>query len=412
MVLSGTYWERDVVVALMNQHIRQAMRSMAPAARQPYASLDRASAPVPLPVTATPISSAPQGAAIESAALLQEWDELARRSRAALYLSPAWIQAWWRAFGTGRMDILTLRRGGRLVGLLPMTWNQGVLESAANYHTPAFELLAEDSEAALTLARDVFAKRPPHLCITSLDPAEGTLIACQRAAEEAGYKVLIRDYQRSPYLDLVGSWNEYESGLGRNLLRNLRRARRHLEPEGALTVEIFRGDRGFGKLLHEAFAVEASGWKGAGRTAIESDPRTRAFYTDIARWGASRGMLHLYFLRLGRRPLAMYFALVHRGTCHLLKGGFDPAYRRYSPGNLLMHTVIRDCFTAGLTRIEFNGDAEAYKFCWAAAVRERKRLEAFAPNFSGRLAWAGFTFVRPVARRLLHALGIRPEGDV
>jgi len=305
-----------------------------------------------------------------------------------------------------------LRRGKRLVGLLPMAQNHGVLESAANYHTPAFGILAEDSEAALALTRELFAGRPTHLSITSLDPAAETISACQHTAEEAGYKVVIRAYQRSLYIDLNGTWGEYESGLGRNLLRNLRRARKHLEQESVLGVEIADGRERFEGLLHEAFAVESSGWKGAGRTAIESHPRTRDFYTDVARWGAARGMLRLYFLRLGHRPLAMYFALVHQGICHLLKGGYDPAYRRYSPGNLLMHAVIRDCFAAGFTRIEFNGDAEPYKFCWAAAVRERKRLEAFAPNAAGRLAWAGFTYVRPVARRLQRALGIRPDADV
>lgn len=293
-----------------------------------------------------------------------------------------------------------------------MVWDHGLLESAANYHTPGFGILAEDNEAALTLARDLLAERPAHLSITSLDPAEETIAACQRSAEEAGYRVVMRAYQRSLYVDLVGSWNAYESGLGRNLLRNLRRARKHLEREGAVTVEIALGDRHIDGLLQEAFAVEASGWKGAGQTAIESDPRTRAFYTDVARWGAAHGMLRLYLLRLGRQPIAMYFALAHQGTCHLLKGGYNPVYHRYSPGNLLMQAVIQDCFAAGFTRIEFNGDAEPYKFCWAAAVRERKRLEAFAPNFSGRLAWSNFTFVRPVARRLQHAFGIRPDGDV
>ena len=299
-----------------------------------------------------------------------------------------------------------------MVAVLPMVWNHGVLESAANYHTPGFGILAEDNEAALALSRGVFAEKPAHLSITSLDSAEETISAWQRAAEETGYRVVMRAYQRSLYIDLVGSWSRYESGLGRNLLRNLRRARKHLEDEGTSTVEVIHGDQCSDRALHEAFAVEASGWKGAGQTAIESDSRTRAFYTDIARWGAAHGMLRLYFLRQGRQPIAMYFALAHQGTCHLLKGGYDPAYRRHSPGNLLMHAVIQDCFAAGFTRIEFNGDAEPYKFCWAAAVRERKRLEAFAPNFSGRLAWSDFTFVRPIARRLQRAFGIRAVADV
>lgn len=344
-----------------------------------------------------------------SNSLLYEWEELATDSRAAPYLYPGWVHTWWHAFGTGDLDVHTLRRGGRLVGVLPMVRNRHTLESAANYHTPEFGILTQDSETTWALAQGLFADRPAHVSLTSLDPAAETIDACQHAADEAGYKVVIRTYQRSLYIDLDGTWDGYESGLGRNLLRNLRRARKRLEQEGRLGVEIAYGHEQFDESLREAYAVEASGWKGAGRTAIESHPQTLDFYTDIARWGAAHDMLRLYFLRLEGRPLAMYFALVHEGTCHLLKGGYDPVYWRYSPGNLLMHTVIRDCFGAGLTRIEFNGDAEPYKFNWAAAVHERKRFEAFAPNAAGRLAWTRFTYMRPLARRLRSAFGFHPD---
>ncbi|MGE5624363.1 MAG: GNAT family N-acetyltransferase [Bacillota bacterium] len=343
--------------------------------------------------------------------LLEEWDELAGRTAATPYLYPGWAQAWWRAFGDGEHDIRTVRKDGRLAALLPIVRRDQVIASAANYHTPGFGLLAENAGVAVELARGLFSDRPAWLSITSLDPVAASLQACQQAAEEAGYKTVVRPYQRSLYLDLKGSWHEYESRLGRNLLRNVRRARRHLEQEGVLSVEIADGRERLDELLHEAFGVEASGWKGARHTAIDSDPRTRAFYTEVAHWAAARGMLQLYFLRLERRPIAVYIALEHRRTCHLLKGGYDPAYRRHSPGNLLMHDVIGNCFAAGLSRIEFNGDAEPYKFSWAAAVRERKRFEAFAPTVRGRLAWVKFSVVLPFKRRLRRSVGLRPDKE-
>lgn len=344
-----------------------------------------------------------------SSALLREWDELAEHCRAVPFLYPGWIEAWWRAFGSGDLDIRTLRRDRRLVGVLPMTRHRRALEPAANYHTPEFGILTRDRKTAHALAQELFAGSPTRVSLTSLDPVAETIDACQCAAHEAGYKLAIHAYQRSLYIDLNGSWGRYETGLGRNLLRNLRRARKRLGHEGTLSVEIERGRERLDESLREAYNIESSGWKGIGRTAIESHSRTRNFYTDVARWAAARGMLRLYFLRLGYRPLAVYFALEHEGVCHLLKGGYDPAYRRYSPGNLLMHSVIRGCFAKGLIRIEFNGDAEPYKFSWAVAVRERKRFEAFAPNAAGRLAWAGFTYMRPVARRLRRAFGLHAD---
>jgi CelD/BcsL family acetyltransferase involved in cellulose biosynthesis len=162
--------------------------------------------------------------------------------------------------------------------------------------------------------------------------------------------------------------------------------------------------------MREAFVVEASGWKGAAGTAILSDPRTQRFYTAIGRWAAEQGALRLYILSVDRRPIAMCFALQQHGISHLLKAGYDPAYGRHSPGKLLMHAMFRDCFENGVSRIELNGDAEPYKFSWASESHEYKRFEAFAPTVAGQLAWAAFTYSRPVANRLCERLGL-PHPD-
>lgn len=337
--------------------------------------------------------------------LLHEWDELADRMAAMPCLRPGWSAAWWRAFGTGRLEIRTLRRNGRLVAVLPMARRHHALRSASNCHTPRFGLLALDWDAEAALARALFAGRPRRVSIASLDPAGPSMQACRRAAEEAGYKVAIRPHQHSPYLDIAGDWAGYESRLSRNLLRDLRRSWRRLGRHGKLSFEIADGRAHVREPLTEAFAVEAAGWKGIRRTAIQSSAPTRSFYTELARWAAARGMLRIFFLRLDRRPLAMYYALMDRGRCHLLKGGYDPDYKRFSPGKLLMRGVISHCFSMAVSRVEFHGDAEPYKLLWAGAVQTCVRFEAFPPTPAGRLAWAALTYGRPVARRLLAGLG-------
>jgi CelD/BcsL family acetyltransferase involved in cellulose biosynthesis len=320
------------------------------------------------------------------------------------YIRPGWVTAWWRAFGVGNLEIHTLREDGRLVAVLPVARQRGALRSPTNYHTPQSGLLAEDWGAASQLARTLFTGRPHRVSIASLDPLGTGLNACREAAEEAGYRVVVRPFQRSPYLDIVGDMNEYQSRLSPSLIANLHRSNKRLDTQGKLSVEIANGRERLEELLEEAFTVEASGWKGARRTAIQSRPETRNFYTDIARWAAARDMLRLFFLRLDRRALAMYYALEERGVCHLLKGGYDPSYRRSSPGKLLMRAVISYGFAKGLSRIEFHGDAEPYKLFWAGAVQERKWFEAFSPSPAGQLAWAALAYGRPATKSVLGRL--------
>ncbi|HEY3859314.1 MAG TPA: GNAT family N-acetyltransferase, partial [Gammaproteobacteria bacterium] len=342
--------------------------------------------------------------------LVSEWEHLAGRLTTLPYLRFGWAQAWWRAFGLGSPELCILRREGRLVGVLPIARRQKVLESPANYHTPSFGLLAEDRDAASTLATELFSNDPTHLSVTSLDSDGESLEALRLAAEDAGYRAIIRPFARSLFLDVRASWEVYERSLSRSLLRDLRKSGNSLAREGKVTVDVVRGGEGLDERMREAFVVEASGWKGAAGTAILSDPRTQRFYTAIGRWAAEQGALRLYILSVDRRPIAMCFALQQHGISHLLKAGYDPAYGRHSPGKLLMHAMFRDCFENGVSRIELNGDAEPYKFSWASESHEYKRFEAFAPTVAGQLAWAAFTYSRPVANRLCERLGL-PHPD-
>jgi CelD/BcsL family acetyltransferase involved in cellulose biosynthesis len=43
-------------------------------------------------------------------AVAGEWQRLADATGAAPFLRPGWFAAWWGAFGTGRPEILALRR--------------------------------------------------------------------------------------------------------------------------------------------------------------------------------------------------------------------------------------------------------------------------------------------------------------
>lgn len=329
------------------------------------------------------------------------WDELAGRLAAPPFLRPGWTTCWWEAFGRGALEIHLLERGGRLAALVPLVRRRGALLAAMNCHTPELGLLAEDPAAAAALGRAVFAAAPHRVWIAALDPDGAALAAVRRGAREAGYRVVVRPYQTSPYLPIEGGWGAYRAGLSANLADDLRRSRRRLARQGEVAVEVADGRERLDALLAEAFEVEASGWKGRRGTAIRSRPATRRFYTGVARWAAGEGMLRLFFLRLDGRPIAMLYALETAGVCHLLKGGYDPAFGRSSPGKLLLDAALRHGFETGLGRIELHGDAEPYKLRWTGAVVERQLFEAFSRSPAGRLSWAVRGWGRRAARRLL-----------
>lgn len=344
--------------------------------------------------------------------LTGEWTALVERLGATPYVRPEWVAAWWRAFGTGELKILTLRREGRLVGLLPVARRHGVISSLTNYHTPQSELLAEDAGVAYRLAQALFAGKPRRVCLAGLSAFGAGLNACRQAALEAGYRIWVHPYQTSPYLRIEGGWERFEARPGSSSrAASLHRSLRRLSRQGRVSMDIVSGGDGLSDALQRAFAIESMSWKGARRTAIQSRPETTRFYTDIARWAAARGTLRLFFLRLDRQPLAMLYALVEHSVCHLLKSGYDVRYQQFSPGRLLMRSVIEHCFATGLRTVEFHGDAEPYKLFWTTNAHRLKRFDAFSPSLTGRLSLAAHVHAREAAKYLLHCCGRRRNSD-
>lgn len=294
-----------------------------------------------------------------------------------------------------------LRNEGRPAAILPLARRGGALAGTANWHTPSFGILAADRAAAAELAGAVLAARPRRLALPFLLPDQPGLPEVLEAAGAAGFRLIVRTLERSPYVATAPGWEAYERTLGRKLLGEVRRRRRRLEELGDLRVEVHDGGERLAELLEEGLRVEAAAWKGARGTAIASDPATRGFYEAVARWLAGRGSLRLAFLRLDGRALAFDLAAEEGGRHYLLKTGYEPELRRFGPGMLLRHEMLRRSFDAGVESYEFLGADEPWKLEWASTFRELKLLQAFRPSPAGAADWAAWALGRPVARRAL-----------
>jgi len=332
--------------------------------------------------------------------LADAWDELADRIGAPPFLRPGWFAAWWGAFGRGSLEILALSRDGNTAAVLPMERRRGALRSLSNWHTPGFAPIAErDAEPAL--AAQLVGARARRITLAFVDPRSRFVAACGEAAGRTGRRAIVRVIERSPFLPLDGTWDEFErERFSRKQRAELRRRRRQLIGQGPLAVDLTAdGDRLDGRLA-EGLAVEARSWKGSAGTAIASRPETRRFYAQVARWAAARGELRLAFLRVGGEAVAFDLALESGGAHYLLKTGYDPAYARFAPGAMLRFDMVARAFARGLDAYEFLGQDDPWKREWTDRCHDRATLQLFAPGPAGRLDWATWTHVAPVARRL------------
>jgi CelD/BcsL family acetyltransferase involved in cellulose biosynthesis len=332
--------------------------------------------------------------------LIREWSELATRTAASPFTDPGWFEALASAFGRG-FSIVTARRNGGLVGVLPVEPVWRGIRSPTNDHTPEFELVAADGEAAEALVSFVVAHASDRVAVGYLDADGPDASRWIRAGRDHGYAVEIREIQQSPFVHICryGSWEEYERTLSKNLRVDLRRRWRRLEESGDVSIDIASDPLRIDHLLREGFRLEGSDWKTAQGTAIASRRATAEFYRQIGYWAADRGWLRLSFLRLDGIPIAFQFNVEANGVHYHLKGGYDPRFGRLSPGKMLHAELLRRAFVSGLDRFDFLGAVEPYKLQFADSSRSIIALDAFSGSPLGTLSH-GFANCEARAREL------------
>lgn len=338
--------------------------------------------------------------AIESLETIQEeWEALASRLGATPFHTPGWTAAWWAAFGRGKLWVLAARRGGELVGVLPMVERKKRLLSPTNWHTAEHGALAESLDVENELYRKLVSTGLRRIDLAFLTEEDSS--ALTRVLASAGYRTDVRVIQQSPYLQVDGEWQAYWTSRSKNLRGTVRRCRNRLADLGEVTIEVNSGEENLEQQLSEGFAIEGSGWKEARGTAIASRPETLQFYRDLARYAARQGTLCLAFLRIDGRAAAFNFSLESGGHHYLIKLGHDPELNQAGPGTVLTAAMLERAFELGMRTYEFLGAADSYKLRWTSSCHDRLRVQAFAPTLSGQVDRLVQVRGRSLARKLL-----------
>jgi CelD/BcsL family acetyltransferase involved in cellulose biosynthesis len=308
---------------------------------------------------------------IESLAAIEpEWRLLWDRCpEATPFQHPAWLMPWCRHFAPRRLSVITLRRGGRLIGLLPAFVRR---ESPV---TPrALALLGEGITDYLDALFD-----PAHLepAIAMLGPhlAERGQ-ACDFEALREGSPLLripaprgwedgIKDSFVCPVLRLPSRGVGLDTVVPRETLRNVRRARRRAAALGKLTYRL-ADQESRAELVEALFTLHEARWRDVGESGALGSGAVRAFHDEASTALLEAGMLRLFGIWLDEQPIASLIALFARGRAYLYLQGFDPALERLSPGLLATACAIDQAFVEGTSAVDFLRGRDHYKYLWGA----------------------------------------------
>jgi hypothetical protein len=174
------------------------------------------------------------------------------------------------------------------------------------------------------------------------------------AGEGSFYELLIegiRARQRTTYID-----GRYERGLLRRAAdaeqylqstvsatrrKKLRRQQRQLSETGTLEYPALAPDGNIDRWIEEFLQLEASGWKGKEKSAMNCQDADRRFFEAIARSAFEKGRLSMLAIHLDGQVIASQCNFLAGSGAFAFKVAFDERYARFSPGVLLEIEHIR-----------------------------------------------------------------------
>jgi CelD/BcsL family acetyltransferase involved in cellulose biosynthesis len=315
--------------------------------------------------------------AVAFASLEPEWWELWRRAPSATpFQSPAWLIPWWRHFHPGELFVVTVRRGGRLVGLAPFYIEDGALGrrllpvgiSLSDYLDILLD--PDEREEAGDALVNHFARQGARWDEWDLEELAPHAAALQLPVPPGCEEQLVRQ-SACPVLT-VPHGQTAEAAAPARQKRHLRLARNRAARRGEIVVE--QGTPATASaILDLLFRLHQARWQSRGEAGVLADGPVQRFQRDAIPGLMQAGFLRLYLMRIGGEPAAAYHGFVHKGQAYGYLTGFDPSYAFESPGLLLWAHAIEQAVAEGAREFHFLRGPEAYKYAWGAIDRWNMR---------------------------------------
>ena len=327
------------------------------------------------------------------AAYADDWQRLAHGMP---FRSWSWLTCWWRHYGprspsesARRLAVLCVfDRSGRPAGIAPWYLEPSALhgrvlralgsgEVCSDYLGVLCEPQRGDSVAealADYLVEPGRRTRPDALrwdlldC-EGIDAADGDVAALARSLSQAGCGTHRRTTANCWRLRLPTTWEDYLSGLGRNLRRDLRRLERNYLQSNRAVLHVVQSPSELPRAMDILVELHQRRQRVQGHPGCFTSPRFTAFYREVVPEMFRHGQLQFCWLELDAKPVAAEYQLLGDGILYAYQAGIDPDAIQHQPGKLLNLAILQRAIAGGYREFDFLRGDEPYKASFGAQPR-------------------------------------------
>ncbi len=233
----------------------------------------------------------------------------------------------------GRLPVTTHRRHGRF----PVAHSANWVHRHCFYGAPLLRAGQEDAAWQALLAElDIAPWAGRFLHLRGYDPHAPAGLALARLCARQGRSIEIIETRERALLSSTLDADAYWTATVRSKKRKeLRRLQYRLAEEGEIVRRALGPADDLDLWVDDFLAVERSGWKGEGGTALGSQEADARFFRAACAGARAAGELEMLRIDCDARPIAMLVNFIGPLGGFSFKIAIDPAFARYSPGVLI-----------------------------------------------------------------------------
>jgi len=310
----------------------------------------------------------------------EEWNSLLQKSSTNVpFLQYGYLKRWWEYKGGGEwpeceLALLSYRQDGKLAGIAPFfnamhegkkkTLLLGSIEISdyldfiydPQYAAPFFHQVFN------AFSGDAFTGIDT-LLLYNLPETSASIPFIDAESIRNGWKYTSEKAYRTPVIQLAGDWDTYLAGIDKKQRHEIRRKMRRAEESSANVRWYLAGQaESLDQEIDDFFKL------------MILDDEKKNFLTDAMReqmrslihWAFDEQILQLSFLSIEGIKAAAYLCFDYQQRIWVYNSGFDPQYRDYSPGWVLLSYLIQNAIRTGMHTFDFMRGDEDYKYRFGA----------------------------------------------
>lgn len=281
----------------------------------------------------------------------------------SVYVLPVWQRVWWQFFGQGNLNLSTVRKDSRIIGIAPLIKNHDSVSllgsvDVCDYLDFVVATGAEDEFFNILLGR-LSQQGITQLDLKPLRPESTVLTHLVGLALRRGLSVTTEQIDVSLEVDLPHTWNDYLQIMDAKQRHEVKRKQRRLLGAGEVNYRVIEDAPTINSLMDTFFDLFR---RSRSDKAGFMTPQMESFFRQMVDTMAKVNLLRMGVMEFDGKMVSMVMYFDYQDVYYLYNSGYDPDYSALSVGVLCKVYNIQDAIAKRKKRYDFLKGGEAYKY--------------------------------------------------